>query len=327
MQMKIVVLDGYTLCPEDSGAKAFGELGCALQVYDRTAPSQTAARIGDAQIVLTNKTLVTREVMEACPALRYVGVLATGYNVVDVAAADERGIVLTNVPAYSTQAVAQHTMALLLESASRVGAYDAQVKAGAWSASPDFCFFAGETEELAGKTLGIVGFGHIGQAVARAAMGLGMQVIANARSEKPGWPQVRFVPRETLFAQSDIISLHCPLTEETRGMIGAQAIAAMRSGVRVINTARGPLVDEAAMADALRTGRVACYMADVLDTEPPAADSPLLAAPNTILTPHVAWAARQTRERLARIAVSNVRAFLQGAPANAVGRAGRGKEN
>ena len=316
--MKTVVLDGYTLCPGNPGA--FAALGSEVTVYDRTRPEDTVARIGDAPIVLTNKTLVTRAVMEACPSLRYIGVLATGYNVVDVEAAGERGIVVTNVPDYSTQAVAQHTMALLLESMSRVGTYDAQVKQGRWCSSPDFCFYAGETQEIAGRTLGIVGFGHIGQAVARAALGLGMEVIVHTRSERPGWPQVRFVPLETLLAQSDVISLHCPLTRQTEGMVDGQAIAAMRPGVRVINTARGALVDEAAMARALREGRVACYMADVLSSEPPARDNPLLHAPNVLLTPHVAWAPQQTRERLLAVAADNVRAFLRGEPQHVVSR-------
>lgn len=315
--MKIVVLDGYTLCPGDldfSALEAFGE----VTVYDRTPPEQAAQRIGDAQIVLTNKVLITREVMRACPQMSYIGVLATGYNVVDIAEASRRGIVVTNVPAYSTQAVAQHTMALLLHSASRVSEYDAQVKQGRWQASEDFCFYAAPTEELAGKTLGVVGFGSIGQAVARAALGLGMRVIAHTRTPKDGWAQVDFVSMDELLANSDVISLHCPLTEQTRGIIGEAAIAAMKPGVRVINTARGPLVHERAMAAALESGKVACYMADVLSTEPPAADNPLLDAKNTVLTPHVAWAPLQTRRRLLSIAVDNVRAYMSGAPRNVV---------
>ena len=316
--MKTVVLDGYTLCPGNPGA--FAALGSEVTVYDRTRPEDTAARIGDAPIVLTNKTLVTRAVMEACPSLRYIGVLATGYNVVDVEAAGERGIVVTNVPDYSTQAVAQHTMALLLESMSRVGTYDAQVKQGRWCSSPDFCFFGEPMEELAGRTMGIVGFGHIGQAMARAAAGLGMQVLVHTPHPKPelAGSGVRFAAMDELLRNSDVISLHCPLTEATRGLIGARTIAAMKDGVRVINTARGPLVDGTAMADALSCGKVACYMADVMETEPPRADDPLLTAPNTVLTPHVAWAPRQTRERLMAVAVGNVEAFLAGAPRNVV---------
>ena len=319
MRMKIVVLDGYTLCPGDLTWEPLRALG-EVTVYDRTMPQEVIARIGDAPVVLTNKAVITREVLDACPSVRYVGVLATGYNVVDIAAAAERGVVVTNVPAYSTQAVVQHALALLLESASHVAAYDAQVKAGRWAGSPDFCFFAEPTEELAGRTLGIVGFGHIGQAMARAAQGLGMDVIVSTPHPKPEQAAggLRFVTMDELLTRSDVISLHCPLTQATRGLIGAQAISRMKDGVRIINTARGPLVDGRAMADALGRGKVACYMADVLEQEPPRADDPLLSAPNTILTPHVAWAPRQTRERLLSVAVCNVEAFLQGAPRNVV---------
>ena len=315
--MKIVVLDGYTLCPGDLGTDALRRLG-EVTFYDRTPQEEIAQRIGDAPVVLTNKARITREVMDACPQMKYIGVLATGYNVVDLPAAKERGIVVTNVPAYSTQAVAQHTMALLLASMSRVSEYDARVKQGAWSASPDFCFFAGPMEEIAGKTLGIVGFGHIGQAVARAALGLGMRVIVHTRTPKPGFEQVEFVTMDELLKASDVITLHCPLTEKTQGLISGGTIARMKDGVRVINTERGPLVDESAMAKALSAGKVCCYMADVLSVEPPAPDNPLLSAPHTILTPHVAWAPRQTRERLEEIAAGNVRAFLEGAPRNVV---------
>ena len=315
--MKIVVLDGYTLCPGDLDLHALKELG-DVAFYDRTPQDEIAARIGDAPIVLTNKARITCEVMDACPNLRYIGVLATGYNVVDIPAAKARGIIVTNVPAYSTQAVAQHTMALLLAYASRVGAYDARVKLGEWSASPDFCFYAGATMELAGKTLGIIGFGSIGQAVARAAQGLGMQVIVHTRTVRPEFGEAEYVSLDELLRRSDVISLHCPLTEKTQGIMDAKAIAAMKDGVCVINTARGPLVDEQAMADALRSGKVACYMADVLSTEPPAAQNPLLQAPNTILTPHVAWAPLQTRTRLRDIAVENVRAYLAGEAKNVV---------
>lgn len=317
--MKIVVLDGYTLCPGDLGTEALEQLG-EVAFYDRTPPQEVIARIGDAPIVLTNKVRITREVMDACPEMRYIGVLATGYNVVDLPAAKERGIIVTNVPAYSTQAVAQHTMALLLASMSRVSEYDERVKQGAWSASPDFCFYAAPMEEIAGKTLGIVGFGSIGQAVARAALGLGMRVIVHTRTVKDGFADVQFVGLDELLRESDVITLHCPLTDSTQGIISAGTIAKMKDGVRVINTARGPLLDEAAMAKALASGKAACYMADVLETEPPKADNPLLSAPHTILTPHVAWAPRQTRERLMEIAVGNVRAFLAGAPRNVVSK-------
>lgn len=319
--MKIVVLDGYTLCPGDIDFTALEALG-EVNVYDRTPVELICERIGDAQIVLTNKTPITRAVMDACPDMRYVGVLATGYNIVDIAAASEKNIVVTNVPAYSTQAVAQHVMALLLCECSRVHVYDARVKEDAWTASKDFCFYAAQAEELAGQTLGIIGFGSIGQQVARAAMGLGMRVIAHSRTAREGWHEVAFVGLDELLASSDVISLHCPLTEQTNGLIGKKAISAMKKGVRVINTARGPLVDEAAMAAALCDGHVRCYMTDVLSSEPPKADNPLLAAPNTIITPHVAWAPLQTRKRLLNVAVGNVAAYLSGEPRNVVSRIG-----
>jgi len=317
MSMKIVVLDGYTLCPGDLDMGALDTLG-DVAFYDRTPHTEIAGRIGDAQIVLTNKARITREIMDACPNLRYIGVLATGYNVVDIPAAVERGIVVTNVPAYSTQAVAQHTMALLLAGMSRVSEYDARVKQGAWSASPDFCFYAGPMEELAGKTLGIIGFGNIGQAVARIALAFGMHVLVHTRTPKAGWEEVAFVTREELFGKSDVITLHCPLTEKTQGIIDAAALVKMKDGVRVINTSRGPLVNEADMAAALSVGKVAKYMADVLSVEPAGEGNPLLAAPNTLLTPHVAWAPLQTRERLLDIAVDNVRNYIKGSPSNVV---------
>lgn len=315
--MKIVVLDGYTLCPGDlsfDALSAFGE----VRIYERTPAKDVIGRIGDAQIVLTNKTVISRAAMEACPGMKYIGVLATGYNVVDIAAAKERGIIVTNVPAYSTKAVAQHTFALLLACVSRVHEYDAQVKQGRWQASPDFCFYVGAMEELAQKRLGIIGFGNIGQAVARIALAFGMDVLVHTRTPRQGWEAVRFVDRQTLLRESDIITLHCPLTEKTREMIDAGAIAQMKDGVRVINTSRGPLVNEAAMADALALGKVDCYMADVLSTEPAQEDNPILSAENTILTPHIAWAPLQTRRRLLDIAVGNVEAYIHGKPQNIV---------
>ncbi|MDO5379206.1 MAG: D-2-hydroxyacid dehydrogenase [Clostridia bacterium] len=315
-----VVLDGYTTSPEDGSYACYMSMGHTT-VYDRTAPEEAAGRIGGAQVVLTNKVPIKREVMDACPQLRYVGVLATGYNVVDIEAAKARGIVVTNVPAYSTHAVVQHAMALLLHDMSRVAAYDERVKRGDWADSPDFCFFAESTEEIAGKTLGIVGYGHIGQAMARAALGMDMRVAVSTPHPPAKAPDgMRFCPLGELFAQSDVISLHCPLTEATRAMIGQEAIAQMKPGVRIINTARGQLVDARAVADALASGHIGRYMADVLEQEPPRADDPLLLAPNTVLTPHIAWAPKQTRERLVRVAVENVRAFLAGRPQNVVSR-------
>lgn len=318
-KIRIVVLDSYALCAGELCFARLEKMG-DLRVYERTPQELAVERIGDAQIVLTNKVLITREVMEACKEIRYIGVTATGYNVVDVRAAAQRGIVVTNVPAYSTQAVAQHVLALLLHSLSHVANYDACVKQGKWISSRDFCFYDAPMEELSGKTMGIVGFGSIGQSVARIALAMDVHVLVHAPHPKPEWEErgVRFVSLDELLAESDILTLHCPLTEQTRGMLGKAAIAQMKKGVRVINTARGPLVDEEAMAHALQEGRVACYMADVLSTEPPAADNPLLQAPHTVITPHVAWAPRQTRERLLAIAEENVHAFLEGKPVHVV---------
>lgn len=315
--MKIVVLDGYALCAGDLSFDSLGSLG-TLSVYDRTPPELAAERIADAQIVLTNKVPITREVISACGNLSYIGVTATGYNVVDLCAASERGIVVTNAPAYSTQAVAQHVMALLLHDVSRVAQYDALVKRGLWTSSRDFCLYDAPMEELAGKTLGIVGFGSIGRTVARMALAMDMHVLACTPHSRLEGSDVRFVSLDELLAYSDVITLHCPLTEQTRGLIGREALSKMRPGVRVINTARGPLVDEEAMAEALCSGHVRCYMADVLSSEPPDADNPLLHAPNAVITPHVAWAPRQTRERLMAIVVENVRSFLAGVPEHVV---------
>lgn len=315
--MKIVVLDGYALCAGDLSFDSLGSLG-TLSVYDRTPPELAAERIADAQIVLTNKVPITREVISACGNLSYIGVTATGYNVVDLCAASERGIVVTNAPAYSTQAVAQHVMALLLHDVSRVAQYDALVKRGLWTSSRDFCLYDAPMEELAGKTLGIVGFGSIGRTVARTALAMDMHVLACTPHSRLEGSDVRFVSLDELLAYSDVITLHCPLTEQTRGLIGREALSKMRPGVRVINTARGPLVDEEAMAEALCSGHVRCYMADVLSSEPPDADNPLLHAPNAVITPHVAWAPRQTRERLMAIVVENVRSFLAGVPEHVV---------
>lgn len=317
--MRIVVLDGYVLCPGDLDFSALCELG-DVTVYDRTPQEEIISRIAGAQAVITNKAPITAAVMDACPDLCYIGVTATGYNIVDVAAAKERGIVVTNVPAYSTMAVVQHAMALLLHASSRVYAYDARVKDGAWTASRDFCFYAEPMQELFGATMGVVGFGSIGRAMTRAACALGMDVVVYTAhpSEDRREPGMRFVTFDELLEQSDVISLHCPLTDETRGIIGAQAIDKMKTGAMVINTARGPLVDALAMSRALESGKIACYMADVMDVEPPRADDPLLSAPNTVITPHVAWAPLQTRKRLLDVVISNLRAYLACKPQNVV---------
>ncbi|MBQ2951940.1 MAG: D-2-hydroxyacid dehydrogenase [Clostridia bacterium] len=311
--MKIVILDGHVENPGDLSWDALASLG-ELTVYDRTAPKDVIARIGDAPIVITNKTVITRAILDACPAIRYVGVLATGYNVVDIAAAKEKGIVVTNVPAYSTQAVAQFTMALLLEICHHVGRHSDAVHAGKWSACPDFAFWDYPLIELAGKTIGIIGYGRIGQATAKAAQALGMNVIAYSRHGQ-GDP---YVPLEELYARSDVISLHCPLTAENTGMINRETIAKMKDGVILLNTARGALINEADLREALLSGKVYAAAADVAAVEPIPADSPLLGLDNMIFTPHIAWACFETRQRLMDIAVDNVRQFLAGTPVNNV---------
>ena len=311
--MNIVILDGHVENPGDLSWEPLAQLG-EVTVYDRTAPKDVIARIGDAPIVITNKTVITREIFDACPAIRYVGVLATGYNVVDIAAAKERGIIVTNVPAYSTQAVAQFTMALLLEICHHVGRHSDSVHAGKWSACQDFAYWDYPLIELAGKTIGIIGYGRIGQATAKAAQALGMKVIAYSRHGQ-GEP---YVPLEELYAQADVISLHCPLTAENTGMINRETIAKMKDGVILLNTARGALINEEDLREALLSGKVYAAAADVAAVEPIPADSPLLGLPNMIFTPHIAWACYETRQRLMDIAVDNVRQFLNGTPVNNV---------
>lgn len=311
--MKIVILDGHVENPGDLSWDALAALG-ELTVYDRTAPADVIARIGDAPVILTNKTVITRQILDACPSVRYIGVLATGYNVVDVAAAKEKGVVVTNVPAYSTQAVAQFTMALLLEICHHVGRHSDAVHAGKWSACPDFAFWDYPLMELQGKTLGIIGYGRIGQATAKVARALGMNVIAYSRHGQ-GEP---YVPLEELYARSDVISLHCPLTAENTGMINRETIAKMKDGVILLNTARGALINEADLREALLSGKVYAAAADVAAVEPIPASSPLLGLDNMIFTPHIAWACFETRQRLMDIAVDNVRQFLAGTPVNNV---------
>jgi len=316
--MKIVVLDGYTANPGDldwSPLATFGE----LTVHDRTPAALTLQRAAGAQVLLTNKVLLGATEQAVLPELRYIGVLATGYNVVDVAAARAHGIVVTNVPAYSTPSVAQHVFALLLELTRGTGRHAGLVREGRWSSSPDFAFWATPQVELAGLIFGIVGFGAIGQAVARIALAFGMRVLVHTRTPNPaGWPELEFVGLDELIAQADVVSLHCPLTEETRGMASASRLAAMKPTAYLLNTGRGPLVDEAALAAALHAGTIAGAGLDVLAQEPPSADNPLLAAPNCVITPHLAWATRAARSRLLDTAIANVRAFVEGNPQNRV---------
>ncbi|MBC8011098.1 MAG: D-2-hydroxyacid dehydrogenase [Burkholderiales bacterium] len=317
--MKIAILDAFTTNPGDLSWEALAALG-ELTCHERTPTTQIVERARDAEIVLTNKTPLSAETIAALPRLRYLGVLATGYNVVDVAAARARGIVVCNVPAYGTASVAQAVFALLLELTNRTGAHAQAVRAGRWSASPDFCFWEGELIELAGRTLGIVGYGEIGRAVGQIARAFGMRVLASSRSGVPGTTSdgAEWVTLDTLFRESDVISLHCPLTPETRELVDAARLAQMKPGAFLLNTARGALVNEADLAAALHEGRLAGAGLDVLSTEPPAAENPLLRAPNCIITPHIAWATRAARARLVETAVGNVRAFLVGAPRNVV---------
>jgi len=315
--MKIVVLDGYAADPGDISweeIRSFGE----LTVYDRTAPEQVIERVGDADVVLLNKTPLGADVFEACPKLRLVSVLATGYNIVDTRAARAHGVTVCNVPGYSTGAVAQMTFALLLEITQQVGLHSAAVFAGEWQRNPDFCFWRKPLTELEGKTMGLVGFGAIGQAVGRIALAFGMKLLVTARHERPVPDGAKFVDFKTLLRESDVVSLHCPQTVENLRMINADTIAQMKDGAILLNTARGGLLDERAVADALRSGKLGAFGADVVSKEPIDADNPLLTAPNCFLTPHIAWAPFETRLRLHRISAENIRAFLAGTPQNVV---------
>lgn len=299
----------------------FGRLG-ELTVYDRTADNQIISRIGDADVVYTNKTPISRKTLEACPAIRYIGVLATGYNVVDVAAAKEKGIPVTNIPNYGTNAVAQYVFALLLELCHHVGAHSQAVMSGEWGAQPDFCFWHYPLVELAGKTMGIIGFGRIGRAAAKIAVAFGMKVLVSSAHEDPSLetPEIRYAPLEEVLRSADVISLHCPLFEATREMINKDTIALMKESTFIINTARGGLVRDADMALALGDGKIAGYAADVASTEPIGGDNPLLGAKNVILTPHIAWASKESRQRLMDIAADNLEKFAGGEPVNVVNR-------
>lgn len=315
--MKIVILDAYAANPGDLSWDEFAALG-ELTVYDRTAQEDAAARIGDAEVVFINKVRLTDEIFAACPNLKLVSILATGYNIVDLAAARRRGITVCNVPGYSTRAVVQMTFALLLEICQQVGLHSGAVHTGRWQTCPDFCFWDRPLIELDGKTMGIVGYGAIGSAVDTVAQALGMKLLVTARHEKPVPEGARFVSLPELLAQSDVVSLHCPQTAENARMIDAGALAQMKDGAILLNTARGGLLDEQAVADALRSGKLLAAGMDVVSAEPIRADNPLLTAPNCFLTPHIAWAPLETRRRLQAISAENLRAFLAGKPQNVV---------
>lgn len=315
--MKIVILDAYAANPGDLSWDEFAAL-CELTVYDRTAQEDAAARIGDSEVVFINKVRLTDEIFAACPNLKLVSILATGYNIVDLAAAKRRGITVCNVPGYSTRAVVQMTFALLLEICQQVGLHSGAVHTGRWQTCPDFCFWDRPLIELDGKTMGIVGYGAIGSAVGTVAQALGMKLLVTARHERPVPEGARFVSLPELLAQSDVVSLHCPQTAENARMIDAGALAQMKDGAILLNTARGGLLDEQAVADALRSGKLLAAGMDVVSAEPIRADNPLLTAPNCFLTPHIAWAPLETRRRLQAISAENLRAFLAGKPQNVV---------
>lgn len=319
--MKIVILDGYTENPGDLSWDALAALG-ELTVYDRssrTDQQEAIDRIGDAEIVITNKTPITRAVLGACPSVRFIGVLATGYNVVDTACARERGIPVSNVPAYGTAAVGQFTIALLLEICHHVAHHSETVFAGKWEHCPDFCYWDYPLIELDGKTMGIIGFGRIGQATGRIARALGMRVLATGSRPCPeGEAIAEYTDLDTLLANSDVIALHCPLFPETAGIINRETIAKMKDGVILLNSARGGLVVEQDLADALNSGKVAAAGLDVVSTEPIQGDNPLLKAKNCIITPHIAWGSKESRQRIMDCTVKNVQAFLAGKPVNTV---------
>lgn len=314
--MKIVVLDGYTLNPGDLDWTGLMKLG-DVTVYDRTPQELTVERIGEAPIILTNKTVITEDTFVACPSVKYVGLLSTGTNVVDIAAAKKRGIIVTNIPGYSTMSVAQHTFSLLLECCNGAGIHSAAVRAGEWAKSTDFCFAKIPLVELEGKIMGVIGTGSIGIQVINIARSFGMKVIYTSRTKKV-IEGAEWVDITELARLSDIISLHCPLTQDTTGLIDYTFLKGVKFGAILLNPSRGPIVVEEAVVDALNLGRLSYYAADVSISEPPSADSALMCHPKAVITPHIAWASKEARERLMAIAVANAQSWLNGSPSNAV---------
>ncbi|ABR49103.1 D-isomer specific 2-hydroxyacid dehydrogenase, NAD-binding [Alkaliphilus metalliredigens QYMF] len=322
--MKIVVLDGYTLNPGDLSWEGLEKMG-DLTVYDRTSydlsgQDKIIERVGDAEVVFTNKTPITKEALNEMPNLKFIGLLATGYNVVDVEAAKEKGVIVTNVPTYGTTAVSQMTFALLLELCHHAGDHSDEVKKGSWTNNPDWSFWNYPLVELADKTMGIIGYGRIGQAVGKIAQAFGMNVVAYSRSQNKALESdtFKYVGLDELLAESDVISLHCPLFESTQGIINKDTIAKMKKKVRIINTSRGPLVVEEDLAEALNSGRIAGAAVDVVSSEPIKANNPLLQAKNIIITPHISWAPRESRIRLMDVAISNLEKFMEDNPVNVV---------
>lgn len=318
--MKIVILDGFTTNGGDLSWNGISELG-DLTVYNRTAPGEVIDRCLGAEAVLTNKVIITDEVMQALPQLKYIGVMATGYNVVDIDAARRRGIVVTNVPAYSTPSVAQMVFAHLLNITNQVALHDRQVHEGRWAGNQDFCFYSAPLIELAGKQMGIVGLGQTGSAVAKIALALGMRVMAYTSKSQESLPEgIIKGSLDEMFATSDVVSLHCPLTPDTKNIVNAARLATMKPSAIVINTGRGPLVNEQDLADALNNGTIAAAAVDVLSTEPPAADNPLLSARNCHITPHIAWASQAARARLIDTLTSNLKGYISGNVVNNVAK-------
>lgn len=317
--MKIVILDGYTLNPGDLSWDALQQFG-ELIVHDRTKPEDVIDRIAGASVVFTNKTPVTAEAIQSNPGLQYIGVLATGYNIVDVETASRQGVAVVNVPGYGTASVVQLTFALLLELCLHVQQHSEAVAAGRWTRSADFCFWDYPLVELAGKTMGIIGFGNIGRGVAAVANAFGMKVLVHGRRaiDAPADNSYRATTLEDLLREADVVSLHCPLTPETKALINRERLGLMKSSAFVLNTSRGPLIQEQDLADALNSGRIAGAGLDVLSSEPPANNNPLLQAKNCIITPHIAWASFEARQRLMAITVSNLDSFLNGKPVNVV---------
>lgn len=316
--MKIVILDGYTENPGDLSWEDFENLG-VLKVYDRTPAGLEAEHIGDAEIIYTNKTPITRETIDACPKIQYIGVLATGYNVVDYNYAREKGIPVTNIPTYGTDAVGQFAISMLLEICHHIGHHSQAVHEGRWESCPDFCFWDYPLIELAGKTIGILGFGRIGQVTGRIAKALGMRVLAYDSFENEKGRQIgEYVGLDNLLKSSDVISLHCPLFPETKEIINKESIAKMKNGVIILNNSRGPLIAEQDLADALNSGKVSAAGLDVVSTEPIRSDNPLLKAKNCLITPHISWAPKESRQRLMDIAVDNLAQFLKGNSVNVV---------
>lgn len=316
--MKLTVLDGHALNPGDLSWDPIKNLFDSFTYYDRTPAEKTAERIGDSDAILLNKVVISREILEQCPNLKYIGVMATGYNVIDTKACREKNITVSNIPSYSTDAVSQHVFAFILNFSNLVQLHSDSVHKGDWVRCPDFCYWLSPMTELAGKTLGIYGFGNIGQKVAQIAHAFGMKVLVKTHSAKSFTGNEEIVSTEELFSKSDFITLHAPLTDETKELVDEKTLSLVKPGAIIINTARGGLVKESAVAKALNDKTLKGYAADVVLSEPQDPSSPLLTAPNCIITPHIAWAPLETRERLMEIAIQNIKGFLSGKPQNVV---------